>query len=144
MPSLPSTTSFHETTSVCGKDLMDQFLVVAHGADPTWSAPHRKIRLLGSGGQGVVYLGERCGTDCFALPVALKFFSPQYHSDADDYVANMQQVARIAARVALIQHGPVAETISTRSPQPQRLGRPECQHTLLRGTRCEHGTRSWA
>lgn len=109
MPNLSTTTSFHETRNVCDKELMDRFLAVAHGPDPTWSAPHRKIRLLGSGGQGVVYLSERCGTDRFALPVALKFFSPQYHRDADDYAANMQQVARIAARVALIQHDNVLD-----------------------------------
>lgn len=109
MPNLLSTTSFRETPSVCGKELMDRFLAVAHGAAPTWSTSHRKIRLLGSGGQGVVYLGERCGTDSFALPVALKFFSPQHHRDADDYAANMQQVARIAARVALIQHDNVLD-----------------------------------
>ena len=109
MPTISSTTSFHETPSVCGRELLDRFVAVVHGADLTWSAPHRKIRLLGSGGQGLVFLGERFGTDSFALPVALKFFSPQYHRDADDYAANMRQVASIAARVALIQHDNVLD-----------------------------------
>ena len=38
---------------------------------------YRLIRMLGAGGQGVVYLSERRGIDNFTLPVALKIFSPE-------------------------------------------------------------------
>ncbi|MEN0110320.1 MAG: serine/threonine protein kinase, partial [Planctomycetota bacterium] len=42
-----------------------------------WTEHLRLKQLLGSGGQGVVYLSERRGADSFTLPVALKFFSPE-------------------------------------------------------------------
>ncbi|HEY1067407.1 MAG TPA: serine/threonine-protein kinase, partial [Pirellulales bacterium] len=53
---------------------------------------------------GVVYLSERRGTDFFTLPVALKVFSPQHYPDARAYDEDMIRLARIAARVAQIQH----------------------------------------
>ncbi|HJT76439.1 MAG TPA: serine/threonine-protein kinase [Gemmataceae bacterium] len=69
-----------------------------------WAMRYRKVRLLGTGGQGVVYLSERQGTDGFALPVALKVFSPEPYRDAASYREDMGRIARTAARVALIQH----------------------------------------
>src|SRR5947208_1386837 len=50
-----------------------------------WTTHYRLLRLLGSGGQGVVYLSERRGADNFTLPVALKIFSPENFSDANEY-----------------------------------------------------------
>lgn len=69
-----------------------------------WAAQYRKIRMLGKGGQGVVYLSERQGTDLFRLPVALKIFSPEQYRDADAYDQDMGRIAAAASRVALIQH----------------------------------------
>src|SRR5437867_2926181 len=69
-----------------------------------WAAQYRKIRLLGKGGQGVVYLSERQGTDLFRLPVALKIFSPENYRDAISYTEDMSRIAEICSRVALIQH----------------------------------------
>jgi serine/threonine-protein kinase len=60
-------------------------------------------RRLGAGGQGVVYLSERRGTDNFTLPVAVKVFSPARYADARGYDEAMGRIARIAARVAQIQ-----------------------------------------
>jgi serine/threonine-protein kinase len=71
---------------------------------PEWVTQHRKVRTLGSGGQGVVYLCERYGADGFVLPVALKVFSPEHYRDATDYAEDMVRVAHSAGRVALIQH----------------------------------------
>ena len=34
----------------------------------SWTEHHRLVRMLGSGGQGVVYLSLRRGTDNFTLP----------------------------------------------------------------------------
>jgi len=49
--------------------------VIRHEVLP-WTTNYRKLRRLGIGGQGIVYLSERCGTDGFVRPVALKIFSP--------------------------------------------------------------------
>jgi eukaryotic-like serine/threonine-protein kinase len=69
-----------------------------------WGAQYRKIRLLGRGGQGVVYLSERTGSDLFRLPVALKIFSPEQYRDFESYEEDMIRIADISSRVALIQH----------------------------------------
>lgn len=69
----------------------------------SWTEHHHLGKLLGTGGQGVVYLSERRGTDNFTLPVALKIFSPQYYEDSRGYDDAMGRIAHVAARVAQIQ-----------------------------------------
>jgi serine/threonine-protein kinase len=58
---------------------------------------------LGSGGQGVVFLGERRGADHFTLPVAVKVFSPDRYPDARAYDRAMARMAQVAARIAQVQ-----------------------------------------
>ncbi len=70
----------------------------------SWTTHLRLLRRLGAGGQGVVYLTERRGADTFSLPVALKVFSPEHYETPNDYDADMARMARVAARVARIQH----------------------------------------
>lgn len=106
---MSSTTSFHEPPALCGTELVERYRAIAHGEQLTWMTQHRKLRLLGSGGQGVVYLSERQGTEHFTLPVAVKFFSPEHYRDTEDYIENMRRVAQVAARVALIQHDNVLD-----------------------------------
>ncbi|GAB5402582.1 MAG: serine/threonine-protein kinase [Aureliella sp.] len=69
-----------------------------------WTTYHRFHRELGSGGQGIVYLSERRGADGFTQPVAIKVFSPERFSTTFAYRAAMERVARVASRVATIQH----------------------------------------
>jgi serine/threonine-protein kinase len=69
----------------------------------SWIEPHRMIRRLGSGGQGVVYLCERLGADEFTMPVALKIFSPESYVDATAYDIAMTRMTEVALRIALIQ-----------------------------------------
>jgi serine/threonine-protein kinase len=69
----------------------------------SWVEHHRLLRLLGAGGQGVVYLSERRGTDNFTLPVALKVFSPEHYATEQAYHEGMGQIACVAAQVSLIQ-----------------------------------------
>ncbi|MEK6237894.1 MAG: serine/threonine protein kinase, partial [Planctomycetales bacterium] len=69
-----------------------------------WTTNHQMLRLLGAGGQGVVYLSERRGCDNFTLPVALKIFSPHHYETRQAYDEDMGQMAHIAGRVAQIQH----------------------------------------
>ena len=68
-----------------------------------WTEHHHLSKLLGTGGQGVVYLSERRGTDNFTLPVAIKIFSPSPYEDAHGYEEAMGRIAHVAARVAQIQ-----------------------------------------
>ena len=109
---MASTISFHPLSRPCPNirprpatpGSLARYHAVADAQTLGWTAQYRKQRLLGAGGQGVVYLGERQGTDGFTLPVALKFFSPRPYPDAAAYDEDMGRVARVAARVALIQH----------------------------------------
>ena len=70
----------------------------------SWTAHHRLERMLGAGGQGVVYLSNRRGTDSFTLPVAIKVFSPERFEDESAYAEAMARHASIASLVARIQH----------------------------------------
>jgi serine/threonine-protein kinase len=69
-----------------------------------WTTHHRLDKLLGSGGQGRVYLSACRGTDAFTVPVAVKVFSPLRYVDVMQYEEAMRRIAAIAARVAVIQH----------------------------------------
>lgn len=83
--------------------MLDRYQRVLHEQRLTWTEHHCFIRLLGAGGQGVVYLSERRGTDKFTLPVALKIFSPEPYDGRAAYEDAMARMAHTAARVALIQ-----------------------------------------
>ncbi len=87
-----------------GAELLTRYETLLRNSTVNWAAEYRKIRILGKGGQGVVYLSERQGTDLFRLPVALKIFSPESYRDVASYRNDMAHIADISSRVALIQH----------------------------------------
>jgi serine/threonine-protein kinase len=89
--------------------LLARYQEIAAAQDLHGPTRHRKLRLLGRGGQGAVYLAERLGADGFARPVALKLFSPESYLDAPCYEEDMARVGRVAARVARIQHDNVVD-----------------------------------
>jgi serine/threonine-protein kinase len=108
---MASTVSFHPASSctdapavTCDAGLLARYQAVADAEALPWTTQYRKVRLLGTGGQGAVFLGERQGTDRFTLPVALKVFSPAPYRGARAYEEDMGRIAQVAARVALIQH----------------------------------------
>lgn len=70
----------------------------------SWTTHLRLLKRLGAGGQGVVFLTERRGSDSFTLPVALKVFSPERYATPSHYDADMARMGRVAAKVARIQH----------------------------------------
>lgn len=70
----------------------------------SWTTHQRFLKELGKGGQGIVYLSQRRGTDDFTLPIAVKVFSPARFSTVHEYDEAMRRMAHIAARVAQIQH----------------------------------------
>ena len=107
-----STTHFEVTPTInlqgkessrCPDELVNRYETVIRGRRLNWTTHHRLQRLLGSGGQGVVYLTERRGADGFTLPVAVKIFSPAHYEDASQYDEAMARIARVAALVAQIQ-----------------------------------------
>ncbi len=70
----------------------------------SWTTHLRLLRQLGAGGQGIVYLTERRGSDGFTLPVALKIFAPDRYATPNSYDDDMARMGRVAASVARIQH----------------------------------------
>ncbi len=69
-----------------------------------WTSHPPLIRVLGKGGQGMVFLSMRRGADDFTVPMALKIFSPERYEDERSYAADMGRIARVASAVAQIQH----------------------------------------
>jgi eukaryotic-like serine/threonine-protein kinase len=108
-----STTTFRQGTPTltvdghpairCPDELLERYQAVLDGQRMAWTEHLHLTRRLGSGGQGVVYLSERRGTDRFTLPVALKIFSPARYDDSRSYDEAMGRIAQVAARVAQIQ-----------------------------------------
>ncbi len=109
-----STTTFHqgaatlafdgqEPATHCPHELLERYDSLIDGERLSWTQHLHLTRRLGSGGQGVVYLSQRRGTDNFTLPVALKIFSPARYDDARSYDEAMERIAQIAALVAQIQ-----------------------------------------
>lgn len=84
-------------------ELNVRYQEILNGQPLTWTIHQRLNRLLGKGGQGVVYLSERRGADGFTLPIALKVFSPARYASVKDYELAMERIAHVAARVAQIQ-----------------------------------------
>src|SRR6516225_6559359 len=87
----------------CPDELLDRYKALVDEQRMSWTEHLRLTRLLGSGGQGVVYLSQRRGADGFTLPVALKIFSPERYEDTRAYDEAMARMAQVAARVAQIQ-----------------------------------------
>src|SRR5688500_10666230 len=85
-------------------ELLASYLRLIQQPKVGWTEHLRLLRQLGRGGQGVVYLSERRGSDNFTLPVALKVFSPERFSDERGYREAMERMAQVSSRVALIQH----------------------------------------
>jgi len=87
----------------CPEELLSRYGAILEGGRLSWTAHHALSRRLGAGGQGVVYLTDRRGTDNFSIPVALKIFSPERYESEAHYDEGMNRIAKVASRVAQIQ-----------------------------------------
>lgn len=85
-------------------ELSQRYECLLETARIVWSSERPLIRLVGTGGQGSVFLSLRRGSDDFTLPVALKIFSPTPFKDSAAYEREMRRVAGVAAHVARVQH----------------------------------------
>ena len=84
--------------------LAERFNALSSVSELAWDSKYEGMRVIGRGGQGIVYRCERTGSDGFHLPFALKTFSPSVYACAEDYEADMSRVATVAARVARLQN----------------------------------------
>jgi serine/threonine-protein kinase len=85
-------------------ELLHNYLQLVQEQKLGWTEHLRLSRVLGRGGQGIVYLSQRRGADNFTLPVALKFFSPERFPDERTYREAMERMAAVSSQVAQIQH----------------------------------------
>ncbi|MEX0819265.1 MAG: serine/threonine-protein kinase [Pirellulaceae bacterium] len=92
------------TRKASSNELVGRYATIVAERRLSWTTHLRLQRLLGKGGQGVVYLTEQRGADGFTLPVALKIFSPERFETARAYDEAMQRIARVASSIAQIQH----------------------------------------
>jgi len=90
-------------TRRCPDEILEKYHALVDQPKLSRTEHLRLERRLGSGGQGVVFLSERRGTDSFTLPVALKIFSPERYVDTRSYEEAMGRIAAVAGRVAQIQ-----------------------------------------
>ncbi len=107
------TTTYHrgmQTLAVDGQpamqhsdELFERYEQLISSQRMSWTEHLHLSRRLGSGGQGVVYLSERRGTDNFTLPVALEDLLARPLRGRARYDEAMQRIAQIAALVAQIQ-----------------------------------------
>jgi serine/threonine-protein kinase len=93
-----------EPGAVCNPELMSRYQVVLDERKLQWMSYHKLDRVLGSGGQGVVFLSTRRGADGFALPVAMKVFSPERFGSQAGYDEAMARIGLVASSVARIQN----------------------------------------
>ncbi|MDB5310643.1 MAG: serine/threonine protein kinase [Gemmataceae bacterium] len=108
MESTRSHNSVHRSASPTigrtNSDLLARYRAVLSERDMSWATRCHDLRVVGQGGQGVVFLASQEGADGFTLPVALKVFSPESYRTAGAYEEDMVRVAAVAARVAAVQH----------------------------------------
>lgn len=84
--------------------LIERYIEILDQKRLPWTLHMSFGKLLGRGGQGVVYLTRRCGADGFTVPVAIKVFSPERYESVRSYDDAMLRMARVASSVAQIQH----------------------------------------
>ncbi|MGI9427800.1 MAG: serine/threonine-protein kinase [Bythopirellula sp.] len=88
----------------CPSELYERYQKILDSQYMGWTEHLRFRRLLGTGGQGMVYLSDRRGSDGFTLPVALKVFSPERFDSQTDYDRAMERMSQVASGVAQLQH----------------------------------------
>ena len=93
-----------DSGSNANPELMNRYQILLDDRKLQWMTYHKLDRILGSGGQGVVFFSTRLGADGFALPVAMKVFSPERFGTQAGYEDAMARIGQVAATVARIQH----------------------------------------
>ncbi len=105
----------------CSVELSAEYNAVLERHQADWQEKLKFKRVLGSGGQGVVFYSERQGSDGFVLPVAVKVFSPERFDNDVRYDQEMAYLAHISAKVARIQHDHLLNVHNWRSINKIRI-----------------------
>jgi len=92
-----------EPASTIANPLLPRYEAILARQRLGWMSRRPFLRCLGVGGQGIVFLSERQGSDEFRLPVALKLYSPERYRDAGEYEREMARLGQVTSRVARIQ-----------------------------------------
>ena len=93
-----------EPGTVANPELMLRYQELLDDRKLNWMTYHKLDRVLGRGGQGIVFLSTRRGAEGFALPVAMKVFSPERFGCQAGYNDAMARMGSVASSVARIQH----------------------------------------
>jgi serine/threonine protein kinase len=93
-----------ESTQSGNPELVSRYDFLLKDRRLQWTEYQRLEKVLGSGGQGIVFYSTRYGSDGFALPVAMKIFSPERYGTQAAYDDAMTRIGSVAAEVARIQH----------------------------------------
>lgn len=99
----PTISAANQVGTRCPDELLSRYGEILEGGRLSWTEYHNLGRRLGAGGQGVVFLTTRRGSDNFSLPVALKVFSPERYESETHYDEAMSRIASVSSRVAQIQ-----------------------------------------
>ncbi|RLS32368.1 MAG: serine/threonine protein kinase [Planctomycetota bacterium] len=99
----PTVSVVGDAVTRCPDELLARYGELLQGGRLHWTEYSHLDRRLGAGGQGVVFLTTRRGSDAFTVPVALKFFSPERYESESLYDEAMARIAKVASRVAQIQ-----------------------------------------
>ncbi|MEZ6058670.1 MAG: serine/threonine-protein kinase [Planctomycetaceae bacterium] len=83
--------------------LAANFRMLVESSEVEWKIQYKLIRRLGTGGQGEVFLGDRCGSFGVTFRMAIKFFRTSGYANASDYTEEMQRQARVAMSLARTQ-----------------------------------------
>jgi len=93
-----------EMAELAARQLKERFRTMIRRRRIGQNHGYRLKKLLGSGGQGIVYLTKRDGADGFGYKAAVKVFSPESYPSVRKYEAAMRRIARVASLVAQAHH----------------------------------------